>query len=163
MLFFDAASWRPRLRPWELESEVAAALGVLYRRAGGDELRGPAHGDFAPWNLLRLTGHGWLLIDWEDATADGLPFQDPFHWLVQSHALLRRPTRHSLVEGVRGAGWIGRALDAYGSAAGLERVDREAAFRAFLGRSTASLRAAKKQHPREIQARLDLLAATVRR
>jgi hypothetical protein len=158
IISFDTSPWAPRLRPWDLDPEVAAAVGAFYRRGGGDEQRGPAHGDFAPWNLLRLVGGGWLLVDWEDATADGRPFQDPFHWLVQSHALLGRPSRRALVAGVRGTGRIGRALDAYAAAAGLERVDREAAFRTYLER-TASLRSAESRHDREVTARLALLQA----
>jgi hypothetical protein len=163
ILCFEAASWRPRLRPWKLETDAAAALGSLYRRGGGDERCGPAHGDFAPWNLLQLAVGGWLLVDWEDATTDGRPFQDPFHWLVQSHALLGRPTRRSIVDGVlHDAGWIGRVLDAYASAAGLQQADRAEAFRDYLERTAGSLRASENPHVREIKARVDLLTALTR-
>jgi hypothetical protein len=162
MLCFEAASWQPRFRPWELAPDVAAALGTLYRRGGGNDRRGPAHGDFAPWNLLRLAAGGWLLADWEDATADGWPFEDPFHWLVQSHALLGRPSRRSLLDGVHGTGWVGRALDAYATAAGLEQVVRRDAFRAYLERTSAASVPMRGRHDREVTARIDLLVAITR-
>jgi hypothetical protein len=160
ILSFEAGPWRPRLRPWNLDAAVAAALGTFYRRGGGDERRGPAHGDFTPWNLLLLQDGSWLLVDWEEATSEGQPFQDPFHWLVQSHALLGRPSSSALVAGVRGAGWIGRALDAYAAAARLARVDREATFRDYLARTAAALGPAGGRHDREITARLALLEAS---
>ena len=64
LLLLEAVEWSPRLRPWVLPSEVAFALGRAFAASadGGD--RGMAHGDFAPWNLLR-TSDGWVLVDWE--------------------------------------------------------------------------------------------------
>jgi hypothetical protein len=160
ILAFEAGAWTPRLRPWTLDPAVAAALGALYRQGGGDERGGPAHGDFAPWNLLRLADGTWLLVDWEDATADSRPFHDPFHWLVQSHVHLGRPTPRSILAGVRGDGWIGRALAAYAAAAGLEGMDREAAFRDYLARTAAELGPRKGHRHDEIAVRLALLAAS---
>jgi hypothetical protein len=162
LLCCEAAEWRSCLRPWELPADVAAGLGEMYRRGGGDEKRGPAHGDFAPWNLLSLSSGGWMLIDWEDATTDGSPFQDPFHWIVQSHALLGRPGIRSLLNGLDGDGWIGRALRAYAARAGLQAVSLHMEFHAFLERTSEHLDIAGKRHHREAQARRDLLAAARR-
>jgi hypothetical protein len=163
ILALEAGAWTPRLRPWTLDPAVAAALGALYRRGGGDERAGPAHGDFAPWNLLHLADGSWLLVDWEDATDGSRPFHDPFHWLVQSHVHLGRPAPGTILAGVRGEGWIGRALAAYAAAAGLERMDREAAFRDYLARTAAELGPRKGHHHDEIVTRLALLGASHRR
>jgi hypothetical protein len=159
VLCCGAAAWSPRPRAWELPPDVAAAIGALYRRGGGSDRQGPAHGDFAPWNLLRLRGDGWLLIDWEDATTEGTPFQDPFHWLVQAHAFLGRPGGRVLVasvENCRGSGWVVHALDAYASAAGLGHLDRMAAFRTYLSDSIDRLTRAGGKDRRGLTARESL-------
>jgi hypothetical protein len=121
LLLLEAVPWRPRLRPWELDEEVAWALGAFFR-AGSDLARGrtgPAHGDCAPWNLLR-TAHGWVLVDWEDATEAAPPFFDLFHYVVQAHAMLGRPSRRAVLEGFGdGRGRVGRAVRAYCDGAGL--------------------------------------------
>ena len=104
-----------------------------------------------------------MLIDWEDATSAGSPFQDPFHWIVQAHTFLGRPGGQAVIGGIAGKGWIGEALDAYAAAAGLERVNRNAAFRTFLERTIAQLDAAGPHHQREAAARRALLAASAGR
>jgi hypothetical protein len=111
LLLFAGVAWKPRLRPWYLPQEVAAAVGGLF--AAGAE-----HGDFAPWNLYR-THAGWALLDWEEARRDPTPYLDPLHFLVQGHALLGRPGRKELLKGLGGNGFIGRAVVAYADAAGL--------------------------------------------
>lgn len=118
LLLFEPVSWRPRLRPWRLPTDVAAAMGRFYAPLGDGPESGPTHGDFTPWNLLRAK-EGWLLIDWELATGAGPPFFDPWHYLVQAHALLGRPSAQLLIEGLDGRGWVGEALSAYAGAAGL--------------------------------------------
>lgn len=155
-----SADWRPRARPWELPRTIASALGAFYRNGGGDAHRGPAHGDFAPWNVLALDDQRWLVIDWEDATSDGTPFQDLFHWLVQSNALLGRPTRRTIIRGFRGDGWVGGAFDAYATAAGLDAADRIEVFRTYLQHSSQRLSARGTSHRREIAAREHLLRET---
>jgi hypothetical protein len=135
LLLLEAATWRPRWSPWRLEPEIARAMGAFYRagaRAPG-LVPGPAHGDFAPWNLLH-TADGWVLIDWEDAAAEEAPFLDLCHYLVQGHAMLGRPSRRAVVEGFRaGGGWVGRAVAAYAAGADLPAAQAEVALRRYLG------------------------------
>jgi hypothetical protein len=142
VLLLEAASWRPRWRPWHLEPEVAAAMGAFYRAgAVGPGLQpGPAHGDFAPWNLLR-TADGWVLIDWEDAAASEAPFLDLCHYLVQGHAMLGRPSRRAVLDGFRDRrGWVGEAVAAYADGAGLPVDEAAPALRRYLGMVESRLR-----------------------
>lgn len=124
VLLLEAVSWRPRRRPWRLEPEVARAMGGFFRAGAGGSSAGPAHGDFAPWNLLR-TDRGWVLLDWEDAGVDQPPFVDVCHYLVQSYTLLGRPSESEVLQGFRGRGWIGRALEAYADGAGLPMTEAQ--------------------------------------
>jgi hypothetical protein len=142
VLLLEAASWRPRWRPWQLEPEVAAAMGAFYRAgAAGPGLQpGPAHGDFAPWNLLR-TADGWVLIDWEDAAAAESPFFDLCHYLVQGHAMLGRPSRQAVLDGFRARrGWVGGAVAAYADGAGLPVDEAAPALRRYLATVESRLR-----------------------
>jgi hypothetical protein len=121
LLLLEPVEWIPRRRPWVLERDVAGALGGLFgagmRRAETGWM-GPSHGDCAPWNLLR-TSSGWALVDWESA-GDAPPFHDLCHFIVQSHALLGRPSAADVIAGfVRGEGWVGGAVRAYAEAASL--------------------------------------------
>lgn len=120
VIVFDAAPWTPRRKPWRLPVEVAGGLGSFYRAAGGTETAGPAHGDFAPWNLLRF-GDSWTVIDWEHFRDDAFPFYDLWHYVVQGHALLDRPSETAIVGALSGNGELGAALDAYSSAAEVSR------------------------------------------
>jgi hypothetical protein len=44
------------------------------------------HGDFAPWNLKRLTNDEITAIDWEDSDLNGLPLSDLSHFFcIQAH------------------------------------------------------------------------------
>ena len=135
LLLLEPVPWRARLRPWRLDEDVARALGAFYRaQAGacGPSTSGLAHGDFAPWNLLR-TGDGWTLIDWEDTAADQPPFIDLCHYLVQSHVLLGQPSGRAVIEGfTSGRGWIGRVLQAYADGAGLPGTDVSQYLRSYL-------------------------------
>jgi hypothetical protein len=120
ILVTQAIEWQVRRTPWKLPVEVASALGLMFRaseRLGS----GMAHGDCAPWNLL-LSAGSWVLVDWEGATASAPPLHDVFHYLVQSHLLLGRPSEDALLEGLVGRGWIGAAIGAYLDAAGLRAV-----------------------------------------
>ena len=123
VLALHAEHWRPRRRPWDLDRELAEALGTFFaslRQDGPDGIPlGPAHGDFAPWNLLR-TDEGWLLVDWEYASSERPAFYDVFHHLVQSHALLGRPRRRTLVESVIGQGRLAPLLRTYARAADVD-------------------------------------------
>jgi hypothetical protein len=132
LLVTDAVAWSPRRRPWELEDEVARALGGWFAATGA------SHGDFAPWNVLR-TATGWTVVDWEEARPGGRPFEDVFHWFVQSHALLGRYDRDEILRGLDGAGRFGRALTAFAGAAGLGLGDAAPAFPGYLETSRDAL------------------------
>jgi hypothetical protein len=119
LLLLEPFEWVPRRRPWELDEPVARALGQLFRSGKREAVAGwigPAHGDAAPWNLLR-TPRGWALVDWESA-GEAPAFHDVCHYIVQSHALVGWPSGSSVIEGFcRGRGWVGRAVSAYAEAA----------------------------------------------
>jgi hypothetical protein len=118
-LALEAIDWAPRKRVDEIPLGVAAALGTFFA-AGARGDRGPAHGDFAPWNLL-ASGDAWALVDWELARGDEIPFYDLFHHSFQTAALLRRPSPQIVVdEIVRVKGPIGAALHAYAWHAGVD-------------------------------------------
>ncbi len=112
-LILEPIDWKPRVRAGHLNEDVAYALGRFFsvNQMSGAKT-GPSHGDFAPWNLLR-TGTEWVVLDWEHYSANGRIFHDLFHYFVQSHALLGYPTRGRLIEGLKGKGWVGRALKSY--------------------------------------------------
>jgi hypothetical protein len=51
------------------------------------------HRDFAPWNLKRLSGGGLVLLDWEWAEPNGLPWQDACRYFYIQDALFSGPGR----------------------------------------------------------------------
>jgi thymidylate kinase len=140
LLLMEAVEWQSRLRPWRLPKDVAFALGRFYAgcREDGSTNSGSTHGDFAPWNLLK-SKTGWVLLDWEEARIDGEPFWDVFHFLVQGHALLRRPTASSLLSGIDGGGWVGEGIRAYASSAGLTPEEASTWFHFYLEHSQRGL------------------------
>jgi thymidylate kinase len=160
IMVLEAVAWRVRVRPWILPAEVAEGLGQFHRRPDAHPPTGigPGHGDLAPWNLLR-TADGWCLIDWEDADEAAPAFEDPLQYLVSAHALLGRPNRADLIAGVRGRGWIGRALHAYADAADIDRTSLPEAFVSYLERSRGALLPDRPDWRRGIVARDRLLAA----
>ena len=82
LLVLRKEEWRPRFRPWRLDATVARGLGRFFAAGSRDGgATGPAHGDFAPWNLLR-TERGWVLIDWEYAFDAAPPAYDLFNFLI---------------------------------------------------------------------------------
>jgi hypothetical protein len=123
LLLLEPCPWRPRARPWVITDDVAHAIGRFYRLTVREDSMGGAHGDMAPWNLLR-TSDGWVLVDWEHALEAAPPYFDLFHYVVQSSALLKRPSRSAILPGiVGGKDWIGSAIRAYASGAGIDAVD----------------------------------------
>jgi thiamine kinase-like enzyme len=48
------------------------------------------HGDFAPWNIVRLPDGSLRALDWEYANAEGFPYLDIAYYLLQTSLLLRR-------------------------------------------------------------------------
>jgi hypothetical protein len=126
LLLMVPVRWRPRWRPWEVDEDLAAGLGAFFAAGSGDRsesLVGPAHGDFAPWNVLR-TDTGWTLVDWEAAAEEAPPFYDLCHYVVQSYSLLGRPGTRAVLDGfLEGRGPVGRAVNAYSRAAGIAAGD----------------------------------------
>ena len=137
LLLLEPFEWVPRRRPWELDEPVARALGQLFRsgkREAEAGWTGPAHGDAAPWNLLR-TPPGWALVDWESA-GEAPAFHDVCHYIVQSHALLGWPSASGVIEGFcRGRGWVGRAVSAYAEAADIPHGSAPEALAGYLERA----------------------------
>jgi thymidylate kinase len=150
LLVLEGIRSRPRGKPWHLPGEVAHALGVFARATGG------AHGDCAPWNLLRA-GSDWVLLDWEDAHTDALPFEDVFHYLVQGHALLGSPRADELIAAIEsGRGWIGDALAAFARGAEVDLGLARSAFRTYLQASAARQDPDAPDADRALQARARL-------
>ena len=93
-------------RPWAMTEEVAAALGTFFK-AGSEEVGGAVRG---PAETSRrgtyFPPRGWVLVDWESAGEQALPFHDLCHFLVQSHALLGQPTSPELLEVPGRTRWI---------------------------------------------------------
>jgi hypothetical protein len=137
LLLLEPFEWVPRRRPWELDEPVARALGEFFRsgkREAEAGWTGPAHGDCAPWNLLR-TSTGWALVDWESA-GEALAFHDICHYIVQSHALLGWPSGSRVIEGfIRGRGWVGRAISVYAEAADIPPEAAPEALASYLDRA----------------------------
>ena len=46
------------------------------------------HNDFNPWNLLSSADGKLTVIDWEDASYDGLPLTDFFNYYIVAHRIL---------------------------------------------------------------------------
>lgn len=159
VLLFEPVDWLPQPQPWRLPVALAAAIGRFHESSieVDGEIGHPGHGDFAPWNILR-TEDGWVLLDWEEASASAPPFADPFHYLVSTHTLLGRPSAGELLRGLEGEGWIGDALRTYAKAASLTR-DRRAAFTEYLRTSIGRLRPFHPDTERGRRSRLRLLRA----
>jgi hypothetical protein len=160
LLLTRAEDWIVRRRSWRMSTEVAAALGTFFRvsrHAAHSDGRGAAHGDCAPWNLLR-TPTGWVLLDWEHARDDAPPFYDLFHFLVQAHALLRRVSRLALLDGLSGRGWVGDLLRAYAGASGLPIDQAPTHFGTYLAESQATLDPDRADRQAGLDVRRDLQA-----
>jgi hypothetical protein len=77
-----------------------------------------------------------MVLDWEAAIPEAPPLYDLFHYLVQAHLHLGRPSFAELVDGVRsGEGWIGRVVEAYCREAGIDVTDVFPLFRRYLSAS----------------------------
>lgn len=138
VLVVEYIPWRPCLRPWAVPREVAGALGLLYRELGGDAGGGPAHGDFAPWNLLR-TEEGWALVDWEGWRERAEPFADLAHYLRRSVELLGCPHGRTLRRALAPGGALAGAAAAFAEGACLEADLAVAALRRAAAEGGASV------------------------
>jgi glycosyltransferase involved in cell wall biosynthesis len=156
ILVLEAVTWKPRIAPWHLSEAVAHSLGCFFQRTkrDGPQTMGAAHGDFAPWNLLLGHDGEWTLLDWENASRNALPFFDLFHYLVQSNHELWFPQRRSIVNGLAGRGWIGRAIRAYADGAGIAADPTRQFFLQYLEDTRLSLDPVASR--RAVRARQDL-------
>ena len=157
LVLFEPILSRPRRRPWQLPPEVAFLLGQFHH-AGSADGAGPAHGDFAPWNLVGRDGE-WCIVDWSDACADAPPFEDVFHFLVQAHALLGRPPRGEILDAFRGRGRSGAAIRRYAAGAHLEVELAMELIPDHLRRTLAAIDPTTHDGRRGAQAREALLAS----
>jgi thymidylate kinase len=157
LVLFEPIVFRPRRRPWWLPPEVAFCLGQFHRAGSTDEA-GPAHGDFAPWNLVRQDGE-WCIVDWSDACADAPPFEDVFHFLVQAHALLGRPRRGEILDAFRGRGPSGAAIRRYAAGAHIDVAMAMELIPDHLRRTLATIDPMTPDGRRGVRARGTLLAS----
>jgi hypothetical protein len=160
VLVIEPVQWTPRRDPVQLTPDVAAALGRFFRAGAterDDELRGPAHGDCAPWNLL-CGDAGWLLVDWEAYWDGAPPFFDIFHHVVQTHATLGRPQLDDLAHGLRGSGWLADAIRAYAKGADVPASDALRYFRGYLRAGQEDERLMDLLGPSAVNVRRRLLA-----
>ena len=118
------------LTPWVL----------FFRRtvSGDDGASGVAHGDCAPWNLLR-TDRGWVLIDWENAWHGTPPFFDLFHFLVQASIELRRPSRRTIIDALHQRGHLRPAIEAYADGSKSDPTSADRLFLEYLSKARAEL------------------------
>ena len=67
---------------------VSQALDRFRSRVGETSITfGFVHGDFAPWNILRVRDR-LCVVDWENANTSGPPGWDLFHFIIQSSILV---------------------------------------------------------------------------
>lgn len=159
LLLLEAVRWSARARPWVLPPDVAHGLGLAYSASSdGDREVGMAHGDCAPWNLLRAPD-GWVLVDWEGARADAPPFFDIAHYLVQGHSLLGRPTLRELLPDESERSWVRVAVRAYADGARRPASDWRSSLIGYLRTSAASLDPSIRDHARGLAGRERLLRA----
>jgi len=156
-LVFEPVDWSPRRRPWHLPPDVAYALGRF--AATEDGTAAIAHGDFAPWNLLR-TRQGWVVIDWEAAGGGYSSMFDLFHYVVQSHALLGRPTQGEIERALDlRRGNLAHAMSRFVSGAGSDWDSLHVGFIDYLRMSRDMFDPELPQHRVSIESRDRLLAA----
>jgi hypothetical protein len=157
LLVLEAVDWLPRVASWRLPGEVAYSVGAYSRMKNeADADASAAHGDFAPWNLLR-TKDGWVLLDWEHASDSKPPFFDLWHYIMQAHSLLGRPDTKALIDGVKnGRGWVGVALAQY--ARGYHRPATEATdfFDDYINASAEQLAGKSQREQHGLKARAEL-------
>ena len=156
-LLLEAGKWVPRSRPWRLPEDVAFALGQFFRLGATENEAGAAHGDCAPWNLLLRPDGSWMLVDWEDASDDAPPFFDLFHYLVQAHALLGRPSRRAIIDGLSGTGWIGGVVSAYAEGAQINLADLGIRLRTYLDLSSSRISQRGRDAQTAVEARSRLI------
>lgn len=156
VLALQAERWKARWRPWRLDDDLVRSIGRFFETRKHEDADGfpvgPAHGDFAPWNLLR-TDDAWVLIDWEHAAHDRPAFYDLFHHLVQTYVLLHRPARRVLLDAVMGKGPMANVLHGYALAANVDPGLAPELFRSYLRLSATALNAERADGRAGLEAR----------
>jgi hypothetical protein len=158
LLILEPVDWLPRATSWRLPGEVAYELGAYSRmnNDGRDRETSAAHGDFAPWNLLR-TRDGWVLLDWEHASESRPPFFDVWHYLMQAHSLLGRPSVAALMDGMtKGGGWVGTAFSEYARGCGRAMTEAPAFFDDYISTSAHQLAGRSQKEQQGLSARTKL-------
>jgi hypothetical protein len=160
LLLLEPFGWTLRSDPYVLDPEVARALGEFFRSGAREDARGPvgpAHGDFAPWNLLR-TSNGWALVDWE-AAAEAPAFFDVCHFVVQSHALIGQPSGRDVIAGfTERRGWVGRAVTGFAVGADVDPDSARTALVRYLRSAMETTTARTGAERRGLTRRRRLLA-----
>jgi glycosyltransferase involved in cell wall biosynthesis/thymidylate kinase len=84
-------SGSPSFGPGGITPDIVVSARKFLLEKGDSSVRvGFCHGDFAPWNTLRIDDGGLYVFDWEYADTDAPLFTDLFHrvfmpdWLVRS-------------------------------------------------------------------------------
>jgi hypothetical protein len=159
VLVLEPVEWIPRHHPSRLPGTVAHALGRAFARSlrEGNEV-GFAHGDCAPWNLLR-SRDGWVLVDWEAALAGAPAFYDVFHYVIQGHVLLGRPSLTGILRHEASSSWVGRAIEAFGAGAGLDPLAWRTHLAEYLRFSAARMNPERATEARALAARERILRA----
>lgn len=160
VLVLEPIRWQLRHDQTGLPTDVARALGAFFRAGavdGPSGLQGYAHGDLAPWNLLRVEG-GWLLVDWEAYRDDAPPFYDVFHHVVQTHAGLGRPSLTEIRRALTGKGMLADVIEAYAEGAGLRPADASSYFGVYLRAGQHDARLMSLVGPSGVEVRRQLLA-----
>jgi hypothetical protein len=155
LLVLEPVKWVARAAPWRMSREVAYALGRFFRINASNQnpSLGLAHGDCAPWNLLR-TESGWALIDWENS-AEGMPaLYDLFHFFVQSSVELRRPTRNAIVDGLNLKGRVGESIEAFAAGSELDPRGCRLQFHEYLRISAARVKPSAPRRALQIRREL---------
>ena len=78
------------------------AREFLLKKDGSNVRVGFSHGDYAPWNTLRIDDGGLYVFDWEYADTDAPLFTDLFHRVFMPGWLVRRITPRQAVSNLKG-------------------------------------------------------------
>lgn len=79
--------WVKGVREQDGKGALDACFEVLAKRRWPVVVQ---HGDFAPWNLLRISGSRIVAFDWEYGALEGFPCLDLAYYALQISALIHR-------------------------------------------------------------------------
>jgi len=160
LLLLEPIRWIPRSRPSVLPKEVAHSLGLAFARWSSETAEaGAAHGDCAPWNLLK-SHDGWVLVDWEEAGPGAPPFYDVVDYIIQAHVLLGTPSLEELIRDDPAPRWVSDAIAAYAAGSGQPVSSWRPHFGEYLRISAGRLDPSDPAQTHAITVRQRLLRAT---